>query len=164
MNYEMENKLNIWKFSDVPRKWYRPDLKVRSFFRKIKWAWQRAKYGYCDRDLWNLDYTLGNYIAGSVYRLSKITHGYPHGISEIDWNNILKSIATNFYMGVNEDCYGNIYEKEVADLPPYEKQTEEQKEMWKKYSEAELDINNLMSDHLHNGFTALEKWFPHLWD
>ena len=160
---KFENKLNIWKWDNyIP--WYRLDKKLRGFFQKVKWTWQRAKYGFCDRDLWSLDYTLGNYIASTVYKLSKTTHGYPYGTTEKDWDNILKSIVANFYMGVNEDCYENIYEKVVAELPPYEKQTEEQKEMWKRYSEREVDIANLMAYHRKEGFKVLEKWFPSLWD
>ena len=69
MTVKIENKLNIWDYKDVFR-WYRIDKRISLFFRKIKWAYQRAKYGWCDRDLWNLDWTLGNYIASSVNELA----------------------------------------------------------------------------------------------
>lgn len=163
MDFKIQNKLNIWKFQDCAARWYRPDLKVRNFFRKIKWTWQRAKYGYCDKDLWSLDYALGNYIASATNKLSKKNHSHPYSTTEKEWDDILKNISINFYMGVNEDCYDNIYEKVIASLPSVD-QTDEQREMWKRYSEREIDIANLMAYHRKEGFKSLEKWFPNLWD
>lgn len=161
MSIEIQNRLNIWKSQDFPVKWYRPDLKVRSFFRKVKWTWQRAKYGWCDRDIWNLDFTLGNYIASSVYKLSKTTHGYPYGITEKEWDKVLKDIANDFYYGTNDDLNPNVYEDR---LDFSKKDTEEQKELWKKYSDEELRIYRLMEAKRHRGFVNLEKWFSNLWD
>lgn len=159
MDNKKYNQLNIWSKNDYPVKWYRPDLKVKNFFRKVKWTWQRAKYGWCDRDLWDLEYTLGNYIASSTEKLAEITHGYPPNITEEKWDNILKKISEDFYFGVNEDYYENPYEEEW-----FNSLTPEKEELWKKLSDREIEIHKAMSDHLHNGFVALEKWFPHLWD
>lgn len=164
MDFEIKNKLNIWEIDIFPEKsWYRIDLKCRSFFRKIKWTCQRAKYGWCDRDLWDLYYTLGNYIASSTKELANRTHGYPPGITEKEWDNILKNISKHFYLGVEEDYYVNPYEKKLQ-LLSCDKESEKYKEVWKKYSEEEIENNRLMREHLHEGFTQLEKWFPHLWD
>lgn len=159
---DIKNKLNVWKYENYAP-WYRLDKKIRGFFQKIKWTWQRAKYGYCDRDTWGLDYTLGNYIANTVKHLAETTHGYPHGTSEESWKEILISIAENFYLGCNEDLYENEYEEKInSNL--FTSKTKGNKELWRLYSEREREITEKMSLHRREGFKELEKWFPHLWD
>ena len=135
MSLEIKNKLNIWKYKEYCR-WYRIDKRVALFFRKIKWMWQRAKYGYCDMDLWALDYTLGNYIASSINKFADITYTYPYGITPDEWDSILRSIARNFYLGVNEECW---------DIPEEEKFI-------------------TMDTRRQEGFNELSKWFYELWD
>lgn len=101
---KFENKLNVWG-DKCHAPWYRIDRKISFFFRKIKWSYQRIKYGYCDKDIWNLDYTLANYIAATVTRLEEKRAGYPGKITDEEWSQILKSIATDFYMSVDGDDY-----------------------------------------------------------
>lgn len=166
MSLEIQNKLNIWKWEE-PYRWYRIDRKIRFFFRKIKWAWQRAKYGYCDRDLWNLDYTLGNYIASSVNKLADITHGYPYGTTPEEWDGILRSIARNFYLCTNEDCYDNPYEHMW-----FRFETEDgsfdaaarKSELWDKYMRVEKEKLDTMDIRRQEGFNLLQKWYTDLWD
>ena len=47
MDFKIENNLNIWKLED-PSPWYRIDKKIRFFLKKIKYMFQRAKYGWCE--------------------------------------------------------------------------------------------------------------------
>lgn len=163
MTTKIENKLNIWDYKDVFR-WYRFDKRISLFFRKIKWAYQRAKYGWCDRDLWNLDWTLGNYIASSVNELANRTHGYPHGLSPEEWDRILRRIARNFYLGVNEDCWTNPYESDVSYEKNYHELGEAERTVWNKWFEEEGKIEEFMKARRREGFCDLVKWYSHLWD
>ena len=166
MSIEIQNKLNIWKLKEYSR-WYRIDQKISLFFRKIKWTWQRAKYGYCDRDLWNLDYTLGNYIANTTNKLADITWSHPHGITYEEWQGVLRSIARNFYLGTNEDCYDNPYEDMW-----FRFETEDgsfdaaarKAELWNEFVRVEKENHATMNICRQEGFNLLQKWFTHLWD
>lgn len=166
MSLEIQNKLNIWEYTEYDR-WYRIDRKMVLFFRKIKWMWQRAKYGYCDKDLWSLEYTLGNYIASSVNELANRTHGYPHGTTPEEWDGILRSIARNFYLGINEDCYDNPYEDMW-----FRFETEDgsfdaaarKAELWNEYVRVEKEKFATMDVRRQEGFNELSKWFMDLWD
>lgn len=144
MDFEYKNKLNIWSYKEYYR-WFRIDLRVRLFFRKIKWMLQRAKYGYCDKDLWNLDYTLGNYIASSIEELANRTHGYPLALSEKEWDNILRTMSKNFYLGVNEEYWEN-----------------SDNECWSIEEERAKFLS--MENHRQKGFKLLDRWFRNLWD
>lgn len=101
---KFENKLNVWG-DKCHAPWYRIDRKISFFFRKIKWSYQRIKYGFCGKDLWSLDYTLGNYIAATVSELDKKGMGHPSNLTEKEWHQILNSITTSFYLGVNDEDY-----------------------------------------------------------
>ena len=163
MSITITNRLNIWKYKE-PCRWYRFDRRIVLFFRKIKWTYQRAKYGYCDRDLWDLDYTLGNYIASTINELANRTHGYPGGLTAEKWDRILRSIAQDFYLGTNEDCWENEFERFVTYEITYNKMNSEQKAHWDSWFKKELENDDMMTEHLYNGFKNLIKWYPHLWD
>ena len=162
MTVKIENKLNIWDYKDAFR-WYRIDKRISLFFRKIKWAYQRAKYGWCDKDLWDLGWTLGNYIASSVNELANCTHGYPHGLSPEEWDKILRTIATNFYLGVNEDSWTNPYEDKVT-CKLYNKLERAEQVIWDKWVAEERRIENYMAFCREEGFKDLMEWYPDLWD
>lgn len=163
MSIEIKNKLNIWKWEE-PCHWYRIDRKIGFFFRKIKWAWQRAKYGYCDRDLWNLDYTLGNYIASSVNKLADISHGHPYQLTPEEWDGILKSIARNFYLSANEEEWENPYESQLPYGILYTDLSKEQKEIWDNWFQVERKHSLSRDIRRQEGFKLLQDWFLNLWD
>lgn len=163
MSVKIENKLSIWKHKEYS-KWYRIDQKISLFFRKLKWMFQRAKYGYCDKDLWSLDYTLGNYIASSVNELANRTHGYPFNTTVEEWDEILRTIARNFYLGINEDCWNNYYENMLDYGEFYDKLSDDKKEYWDKWFEVEKENETARQVRRQEGFQLLERWFMHLWD
>lgn len=163
MSLEIQNKLNIWKYTEHWQ-WYRIDKHIGLFFRKIKWMWQRAKYGYCDKDLWSLEYTLGNYIASSVNELANRTHGYPYNITEEEWDNILRTIARDFYLATNEDEWDNPYDDMLDYSAFYNSLPDDKKEYWDKWFKVEEENDRSMDIRRQEGFKLLQKWFVHLWD
>ena len=163
MNFSMFNNLNIWKWKE-PTRWYRVDQKIAFFFKKIKWMFQRAKYGYCDRDVWNLDYTIGNYLASTLNKLADTTHGHPTDVTEKEWGDILKNMSYNFYVGTNEDFWEDPYSKLLSYEKNFNELGKEQQELWRKWFEKQADTYKLMTEHRHKGFESLEQWYEHLWD
>jgi hypothetical protein len=163
MAVKIKNNLNIWEEKGYYR-WYRIDQRVAFFFRKIKWMFQRAKYGYCDKDLWSLDYTLGNYIASSVNELANRTHGYPFNTTENEWDDILRTIAKNFYLATNEEEWVNPYEDMLEYGTWYKNLPDDKKEYWDKWFKVEFEHDLLRENRRQEGFQLLSKWFTHLWD
>ena len=165
MGVEIKNNLNLWKYKDYCP-WYRIDLKIVSFFRKVKWAWQRAKYGWCDRDIWNLDYTLASYISTSIARLAETTDSYPYGLTKKEWGNILRNIAENFYLSANEECYDNPYADMLVSFGfvSGRNRNPEREEVYTKWKKVEEENNKTREAHRQEGFKELQEWFPALWD
>ena len=165
MGVEIKNNLNLWKYKDYCP-WYRIDLKIVSFFRKVKWAWQRAKYGWCDRDIWNLDYTLASYISTSIVRLAETTDSYPYGLTKKEWGNILRNIAENFYLSANEECYDNPYNDMLVSFGfvSGRNRNPEREEVYTKWKKVEEENDKTREAHRQEGFKELQEWFLALWD
>lgn len=163
MSLTIKNKLNLWEYKEYYR-WYRIDKKIALFFQKIKWMFQRAKYGYCYKDLWNLDYTLGNYIANILTGLADITHVCPPNLTPDQWDHLLHTIAYNFYVGVDEDFWENPFDKFISYTLNYSDLDEEQKKNWDEWFKEEKKKYELMEQHLQKGIEDLSKWFYYLWD
>jgi len=86
---------------------YRPIKKVRNFtqlkvnlkyYIKIpKYIYQRAKYGLCERDTWDFDYTLAKITAAGLVQLANTSNSYPHDKDSFeDWRDDLISLAKKF--------------------------------------------------------------------
>ena len=100
--------------------------------RNIYHMYQRIKYGYCDRDVWSIDYWFLNVVPNMLEDLKETTHGYPdqteqiaHAIAntgrpvKIDndgmqkWQDILSEMVFLFREANDETCTKeNPYEAE----------------------------------------------------
>jgi hypothetical protein len=60
------------------RPWHWPE----GVYRSVKYAVQRARRGYSDRDVWSLDHYLARVLAGGLRRLADTTHGHPAEYAE----------------------------------------------------------------------------------
>lgn len=45
--------------------------------RKLKWFYQRGRYGYADRDVWSVDWYLTSFMGKALRQLSTQVHGVP---------------------------------------------------------------------------------------
>lgn len=44
---------------------------------KVRWFYQRGRYGYCERDVWSLDWHLTSYMGKALRDLAEQVHGTP---------------------------------------------------------------------------------------
>lgn len=107
--------LNIFKGYYAPIK-YPSNLvaNIKMFFKSCKWAYQRAKQGYADKDIWGFDGYLTEIMENGIRELAANSYTYP-GNEEFptpeSWTNYLNKIADLLH-GSREDTdvYSNIYE------------------------------------------------------
>ncbi len=69
---------------------------IKKISRRIKLYCQRAKRGFADEDLWNLDYFLAGVISKSIRELIKQKHGYPAEMTGKEYDRKLTKIAEGF--------------------------------------------------------------------
>lgn len=75
--------------------WYSVQMNIKGFFRRAKYRVQRAKKGYCNGDLCNLDLTLEAYIHNTLLEFAEKTDSYPDrlGFTYESWVKYLRDIA-----------------------------------------------------------------------
>lgn len=95
----MKNKLNIMKFG-----MYRstPFLNIKQFFKNLKYAYQRIKWGFSAPDTWNFDWYLCHLISDALRYLAAHCNGAPEAYYDKEhdslqpWVNKLNSLAGKF--------------------------------------------------------------------
>jgi hypothetical protein len=138
--------------------------------RDIHCAWQRATKGYCYRDIWSIDYWFLKTIPNMIDSLKKVHHGYPNGLSDEEWCEILSKISRSF-RNADDECtdYVNPYKDEYLSKLHIDIETsrficDADEELEKKYLETENKRNQYMNDNLKEGFALFQKYFHSLWD
>jgi len=107
-----KHHLNVFRDSYLP--WRRITNwpgNIKQFFRNIKYAVQRVRYGFCEADTWNLDEHLGVLISNMLVELADNTHGYPYGYTVEEWDKFLRDMAQ--HMINSTDAYETVMSKKT---------------------------------------------------
>ena len=165
-----------WRLIEIPKK-------IRL---NIKWSIQRIKYGYCDYDVYDLDYWLSKTLASALYKLADTTHGYPPAQVAQCLSDKKKGIARDSYSNLDEefkypsfsekeddeyfekwqDILRNMadnlaaYKDEFFDTEDYKKYEKDDKNFYKLWEE----FDELKYKQAQKGLVEVSKWFGHLWD
>lgn len=95
---EIMEEARQWRASHPwRRRWYGLRRRLRRArvvaAREPRWAWQRARHGYSRRDLWSFDTYIAGVIGRACIDLRDTSHGYPNGLTEEEWANVLTGIS-----------------------------------------------------------------------
>lgn len=119
-------------FEERERGLINPIKHIKRWGRNIKHAYQRIRYGYCDRDVWSIDWWFLSVVPNMLEDLKETTHGYPSmpddfsqalvgtgAPEEVDeegmkrWKNILSEMIFLFREANEDTCTKkNPYEEE----------------------------------------------------
>lgn len=126
------NKRSYSCFEERDCGFVNPLRHIKRWCRNIKHACQRIRYGYCDRDVWSIDWWFLSVVPNMLEDLKDTTHGYPsepgdvsHALigtgepEEVDdegkekWREILSEMIFLFREANSDTCTReNLYEKE----------------------------------------------------
>lgn len=105
------------------------------WFREVVYFIQRGKYGYSNRDTWDMHSYLGLILPSMLKDLREMMHGHPADLTPKQWEKILQKMETGFRAG-----------KELSDEYPDKRRAVK---LQREFDEA-MDL--------------LKKWYFHLWD
>lgn len=144
--------------------------RVRWFWKNLRCAWQRAKYGVCDYDWWNLDSWILRVIPRALRELAKNTRDYPlfgdtYGIyNKEDWQRTLRELADSFDY-CHEKLYNHDDENEYFEaLVEARKTHTETKEIIEQCNAREAELWKQYTDKLAGTFDKFVKLLPAMWD
>lgn len=109
----LKNKLHDYKCYFFM---FMENFTIRGIKRNVKFFIQRCTRGWDEREVWNLDRTLGAYIYPRLIEFKKIKHGYPDDISEEIWDHHLDEMVFAFktlseddnYLGFDQETFDRI--------------------------------------------------------
>ena len=170
--------LNVYKPIYAP--WRHPSnwtINIKTFFRRFKYAKQRAKNGFCDKDTWELsDYWLEVMIE-SLKRFRELNNAYPGDMTIEEWDAYLNEIIMHLTIAhdgienkYNEDFH-NYWEKhktneynEKGELVGVKYTTPDNdpliSQLWRK---EQRRINEERKYHLAQGLDMLKNRYFDLW-
>ena len=142
---------------------------IKMFFKTWRWAYQRAKRGYADIDVWNFDDYLTQVMENGIKQLANQSYSFP-GDDEFptaeSWTNYLNKIV-NLLHSSREDTrtYTNIYEED------YDKWIEthgwncDEDNPWRKaFWNRERELAALRQRDFDEAWEMIHHVFYHLWD
>lgn len=129
-------------------------LEVRTFI-------QRGRKGWSTRDTWSFDYYLAKVISEGVLHIKKYASGYPSGLSEVQWTDILNKISNTFevYRRISE---GNLYL--IKDKEHKEKWQTRLNEINKKHNRYGRCMTTKEILKYEEGWKLFKEYFFDLWD
>lgn len=179
-------KSNLSVFSPSPYSKWQLHHHIKHFARNMKYAWQRATKGYCERDLWDLDRFYSQLFENSLVDFAETTHGAPDKYfragkeNEIEsWQERLHDIALCFRVfNAREEMLPNPYQDGMAELSDLQflesdnglmemkemNESEHFKELSRLYFEKEKENDKAVKDSVAEGFEMLKEDFFNLWD
>lgn len=70
-----------------------------------KYIIQRAKYGICERDTWDLYCYLLTVISNGLIELAENSHSYPYDMEQEEWEKLLKELSEKAYELMDADDF-----------------------------------------------------------
>lgn len=136
---------NLSVFKMVDWNWKRPKNNFRNIKKIVKYSWQRITKGYCNYDLYDIDWYLIWLLPSMLENFAEKTNSYPAEFDNIDtWKENIRHIADRFKTA--EDFYN------LSDS--LEDHTAQQR----------IDFYDKSVYCLKQGFELLIKYYWHLWD
>jgi hypothetical protein len=147
---EMNKSQGFWK--DTWYSIYYPTKRGLKFIRRIplqfKWAYQKFRYGYSDRDWWNGDLYLAGVIAGIMEKIVDDGHGVAMSYSDDE----------NTPIEVMVELRDAEWKKYIAIFREYSKYGAALNQSWKE------EFGGVLDEDMQDALQWLSKHFQELWD
>lgn len=133
-----------------PCNWYN---NITQCFYSVKRAYQRIRYGVCEKDVWNLDGYIAEVIANGCRYLKNKCYSYP-GYGDADtpekWENELQRLITLAENYLKEPWYSPDYKFENDNCDTDKSKLHK--------------IDKLEKENFEEYMATLKKWYRNLWD
>ena len=88
---------------------------VQSVYNVLNWLWfdrrtQKIKVRIDKWDTWSMDHTLAHVIHPMLVQLKATNHGYPSGLTEKKWDDIMDEMIWAFEQKLRDNWEGDYYE------------------------------------------------------
>ena len=143
--------------------------RVKWWFRRRKFIRQRARQGYCDGDLWDINCYLAEVIGAMTRDLAHRHCSHPADMTEEEWESILYWVSEKFRQYNIErprPSYEAFNKARIVSVnsPDNSISIEYPDHLYKAWREEELANHEFKMKKLREGFDLLYEIYPNLWD
>lgn len=142
--------------------------RIKWWFTRRKCARQRARWGFSEYDVWDLDTYLAELIGNMTEYLAEHNMSHPWDITDEEWQNILRTISHKFKQyNIERPCPAyEAYQNALVRTTNSDRSVtiEAPDEIVQAWREEEAENHKATMAELKEGFDLLYKYYPNLWD
>ena len=139
--------------------YYKGKWKVYYFFRDLKFAWQQARRGYNESDVWNINFWFIEHIIPLLEEMNSNRQGHPSDMTDLEWEETIQTMLDGFRL------YKKYYIDWDGEPLPQDKWIPV---AWAKdpprYVKKRYTFNSKEEEIFQNALTLFHKYFYNLWD
>jgi hypothetical protein len=107
-------------------------------------------------DTWSMDHTLAHIILPMLVQLKENNHGYPSGLTEKKWDDIMDEMIWAFEQKLRDNWEDDYY-------GPYI-ESEDKRELFGRFEWVDDEGRQKHQERMTNGFKLFGKYYENLWD
>ena len=107
-------------------------------------------------DTWSMDHTLAHIILPMLVQLKENNHGYPSGLTEKKWDDIMDEMIWAFEQKLRDNWEDDYY-------GPYI-ESEDKRELFGRFEWIDDEGRQKHQERMTNGFKLFGKYYENLWD
>ena len=145
------------------------------YFEDISCAFQRARFGYCYKDLYNIDIWFLTIMPKMLQKFKEKSMTYPSFLTPEEWDDILDEMIFCFNEANVETCslkneidydvsFDFIEQDNGFHTLDIKYLTKEDKEKQQLYQKREEKLEKYRNENLKKGLNLFVKYFKLLWD
>lgn len=142
--------------------------RIKWWFKRQKFIYQRATRGFCDYDVWEFNFYHADLVAEMLKYWAEHMYSFDGSMSQENWQATMLYIAECFEEW-NKEYPQPAYEAYKASVKRVKNEdgsitVTAPDEALKAWREEEKEQYEYKLKRLKEGFTLLYKWYPSLWD
>jgi hypothetical protein len=141
--------------------------RIEWWYKRHKCARQRARWGFSEYDVWDLDCYLSELIGDMAKYLAEHNMSHPYDVTTEEWQTILNTISKCFkqYNIERPTPAYEAYDKAMTRISePGCVTVKAPIELLEAWRAEELANDEAKMTELKQGFDLLFKWYQNLWD
>ena len=142
--------------------------RIKWWFRRAKYARQRARWGFSEYDVWDFEAYHADLVAAMMRYLAKHNISYHPEMTNEEWKGVMNKIAECFEFWNTDlptpayDAYRSSTKRIVNEDGSVTVEVSD--ELLKAWREEEWTNYKKKLQKLKEGFDLLYEHYPHLWD
>lgn len=142
--------------------------RIKWWFRRAKYARQRARWGFSEYDVWDMDTYLAELIGDMTAYLADHNMSHPYDATNEEWQDTLRTISRCFKQyNIERPCPAyEAYRNAIVRASDLGKSVtvEAPERFVKAWREEERANHRATMTELKLGFNLLHENYPNLWD